>query len=217
MFLDIDFILVPAGAEYQAVYRGLAKTNSAKPQIIPIPIGSSNCLSHFKTFPDTAKVLLMGLGGSLSTEYNIGDVVIYQDCYYNTQIKQTDSPLTNLLTDKIKLNTRQVRGLTSDRLIYSAAEKINQGQKYQAQVVDMEAFAVLKKFNQAAIIRVISDDCQGDLPDLNGAISSQGKLKPLSLGYEMLKNPVAANRLIQGSLRSLKILTELTRMISSSF
>lgn len=58
----------------------------------------------------------MGLGGSLSPDYGIGDVVIYKDCFYNTSIKQTDSQLTNLLRDKIKLSTRQVTGLTSDRL-----------------------------------------------------------------------------------------------------
>ena len=213
MLSHIDMILVPAGAEYQAVCRGLAKTNQPIPKILTIPIGSNNCLSYLTSFPDTAKVLLMGLGGSLSSDYSIGDVVIYQECLYHTETRQTDRQLTNILRDQIKLNTRQVRGLTSDRLIYSAKEKVNLGQKYQAQVVDMEAFGVLEKFQQAAIIRVISDDCREDLPDINGAISQKGELKPLSLAYEMLRKPLAANRLIQGSLKSLKILTEVSQAL----
>jgi len=35
MLSEIDFILVPAGNEYQAVFRGLAK--ALQPKIIPIP------------------------------------------------------------------------------------------------------------------------------------------------------------------------------------
>lgn len=209
MLSEIDFILVPAGNEYQAVLRGLGKPHQQK--IIPIPIGYKPCLSSLKNFPDTAKVLLMGLGGSLSPDYGIGDVVIYQDCNYNTQIQQTDHKLTNLLIDKLALKTRKARGLTSDRLIYSATEKLALGNKYDAQIVDMEAFAVLEKFTQVGIIRVISDDCQEDLPDISGAITAEGKLKPLSLAYGMLRNPYGAILLIQGSLKSLKILTEVAK------
>jgi len=66
-----------------------------------------------------------------------------------------------------------VRALTSDHIVWSAAEK-PLGQSYNAEVVDMEGFAALEVLSQAgvvAMLRVISDDCEHDLPDLTSALS----------------------------------------------
>jgi hypothetical protein len=42
MNLSIDTILVPQGAEYQAVCRGLKQANCQKTRVISIPIGVNN-------------------------------------------------------------------------------------------------------------------------------------------------------------------------------
>jgi hypothetical protein len=110
-----------------------------------------------------------------------------------------------------------VKGLTSDRLIHSASEKQHLGQLYNAEVVDMEGIATLAFFQKAgiavAIVRVISDDIHHDLPNLASAISPDGALLPLPLALGMMRQPVAAIRLIQGSLHGLKVLQNTTKLL----
>ncbi len=107
-----------------------------------------------------------------------------------------------------------MRGLTSDRPIWSAQEKGKLGQIYDAGVVDMEGFAALEVLTEVgiavAMVRVVSDDCDRDIPDLTPAIAPDGSLQPFSLALAMLGHPLAAARLIQGSLRGLKVLQQVT-------
>jgi nucleoside phosphorylase len=187
-----------------------------------IPMGIEPLKSYWQGWEQTtdflnkppSRVLLMGLAGSLSPRYQVGDVVIYQGCYYSSNSSQLswqecDRDLTGLLQARLK-GASLVRGLTSDRLIWLAEEKRHLGQLYQADVVDMEGLAVLEFLQSqgiaVGIIRVISDDSEQDLPNLNYAFSSDGSWQPFSLGIKMLESPLAAVRLIRGSLAGLKVL-----------
>ncbi|NEP14031.1 MAG: phosphorylase [Symploca sp. SIO2C1] len=237
-------ILVPQGAEYQAVCRGLSKTGSPQPQVLPIPIGYQPVTHYLEKWQKSEQfltdtrpqVLLMGLAGSLSPQYNIGDIVLYQNSIWvsnqsepslpgsdrklqlNSQTLpsaiSTDSTLTTLVHHHLQEKTYLVKGLTSDRLIWSSLEKQQLSQLYQAGVVDMEGYAVLKVLNSkevaVAMLRVISDDCYYDLPDLNCAFSPDGALKALPLAIGMIRQPLAATRLIRGSLKGLRVLQEVT-------
>ena len=220
---SIQIILVPQGAEYQAVCRGLNSTNSPKPQILPISIGGKPLAKHLEKlqqaghFPkgSLTKVLLMGLCGSLSPQYTVGDVVVYRECIneYNSS-QYCDSELTTLLQEKLKDKASLVIGLTSDRLIYSASEKQHLGQLYNTEVVDMEGFNTLdihfKEGINLAMVRVISDDSQHNLPNLTSAISRDGSLLPLPLAMGMIRQPIAATRLVWGSLHGLRVLQKVT-------
>ncbi|NET56121.1 MAG: phosphorylase [Symploca sp. SIO2E6] len=264
----INTILVPQGAEYQAVYRGLSQISTPQPQVLAIPIGPEPVTRYlaqwrkseqFPTDPHP-KILLMGLAGSLSAQYHLGDIVLYQDCVCpspqserslsaSDRQLQPDSPtlpsaigtdreLTTLIQHHIQKYPGEenfttmpensflrvpasprprvslVRGLTSHRLIWSSSEKRQLGQLYQATVVDMEGYAVLKILSTlgvaVAMLRVISDDCYHDLPDLNFAISPDGKLQSLPLAMGMIRQPLAATRLIRGSLKGLQVLQQVT-------
>ncbi|NEP61216.1 MAG: phosphorylase [Symploca sp. SIO2G7] len=242
--LPINTILVPQGAEYQAVCRGISQTNAPQPQILAIPIGGKSVTCYlakwqkseqFPTHPQP-KVLLMGLAGSLSPQYHLGDMVLYQDCLYPAnQFKQslptsdrqlqldsptlpstiaTDTELTTLVQHHLPERADLVKGLTSDRIIWSSSEKRQLGQSYQAAVVDMEGYAVLEVLYSmgvaVAMLRVISDDCYYDIPDLNFAINPDGKLKSLPLAMGMIRQPLAATRLIRGSLKGLRVLQQVT-------
>jgi nucleoside phosphorylase len=112
-----------------------------------------------------------------------------------------------------------VKGLTSDRVISLAAEKQNLHQKFGVDVVDMEGFALLEFFQNLnvsiAMLRVVSDDAVHDIPDLTTAISTEGKIQPLPLVSTFIRQPLAAARLIRGSLQGLKILERLAyRLVS---
>ncbi|WP_424100902.1 phosphorylase [Moorena producens] len=311
--IPITIILVPQGAEYQAICRGIKQiTGRPKPMILSIPMGAELVTKYLETwlqtttnFPEHSqpKVLLMGLCGSLSRNYSVGDIVVYNDCVAIDRnqdrpkplVQQCCSQLTSLVHQqlgnkansvgdsgydcaplapqfwgeqnsqsppklgdlgglsktkptrihtsmgeqnsqsppklgdlgglsktkptRIHTSTQQrqanlVRGLSSDRIISSSLEKRQLGQSYQADVVDMEGFATLSVINPkgfaVAMVRVISDDSYYNIPDLTPAISADGSLKPLPLAIGMLKQPIAATRLIRGSLRGLKVLEQLS-------
>lgn len=74
----------------------------------------------------------------------------------------------------------------------------------------MERAVLLAALPQAkvAILRVISDDCSGDLPDITGAIGPDSNLRPVVLALSFFKKPLAAAIFIRGSLRGLKALEQ---------
>jgi hypothetical protein len=228
----IYLILVPQGQEYKAIARGLRKIDVTT-KILSVPMGThslQNFLEEWKTTKSFSqqtfhKILLMGLCGSLSSQFRVGDVVIYRDCLYasTNELEYCDRQIVQNLKKNLKARTKIVRGLTSDRLIWSAEEKRQLGKLYDADVVDMEGFIVLKtikaifteRIPQIAIVRVVSDDCDRDIPNLEGAIDANGKLQPLSVTTSFLQQPIAAIRLIKGSLKGLRVLEKLTTEIFS--
>jgi hypothetical protein len=48
------------------------------------------------------------------------------------------------------------------------------------------------------MLRVVSDDSKHDIPNLTSAINSDGSLQPLPLAITMIRQPIAATRLIRG-------------------
>lgn len=230
-FLPIQIILVPQGAEYKAVCKGLSPVKPPKPQVLAIPVGCEPLVRYLESYHQAGhlnypqpRVLLMGLCGSLSPRHATGDIVFYQDCIYQskepTPLSQScDRQLTTLLHQKLKERVSLVNSLTSDRLIYSASEKRHLGQIYNTEVVDMEGFVALEVLNQAgvavAMVRVISDDSQHNIPNLTEAISPDGSLQPLPLAIGMLRQPIAATRLIRGAIQGLRILQTVTTLLFS--
>ena len=229
MFNDsIDTILVPQGAEYRSVCRGLTLLqNLHKPRVIPIGVGGRACtqmLANWQLNEGLSGVLIMGLCGSLSPQYQVGDLVVYQDCIYATDgaepmESECDRKLTTLLQTKLKERASLVRALTSDRLISSSWEKCQLGEKYNAAVVDMEGFAALEVLKSAgfrvAMVRVISDGNGYDIPDLTPGLNPDGSLSVPKTAIAMLRQPLAAIRLIRGALVGLKVLEQVTTEIFS--
>ena len=227
--LPIQIILVPQGAEYKAVCKGLSRVKPPKPQVLAIPVGCKPLVRYLESYYQAGHlnypqpgVLLMGLCGSLSPRYTIGDIVLYQDCVYESKeptplAQSCDRQLTTLLHQKLKERVSLVNSLTSDRLVYSASEKRRLGQIYNTEVVDMEGFAALEVLTQAgvavAMVRVISDDSHHNIPNLTSAISPNGSLQPLSLAIGMLRQPIAATRLIRGALHGLQVLQKVTTVL----
>lgn len=203
--------------------RGLSRAPS-QPIVVPIPVGSKPLTRYLQKlladgfFNYPPQVLVMGLCGSLTLNYTVGEIVLYQDCIdlvnAATLLQSCDSTLTAMLHSYVPQKTSLVKSLTSDRVIWSAEEKRCLGKQYNADVVDMEGFAILDLLSQSGVavsmLRVISDDCQHDIPDLNSCISPDGSLQPLPLASRMLRQPIAATRLIRGSLQGLQVLQKVT-------
>lgn len=224
----IDLIIVPQGAEYKAVKQGLKKLKNARPLIIQIPMGVNQIAETLtrKQFWQTQpkRVLMMGLCGSLSSQYSVGNAVLYRDCYDRVTKENlfTDRQLNQVISQKIEQTKTNkslffVSGITSDRIITTIPEKQKLAQNFTASVVDMESFAYLNLLQQkevaVSIIRVISDDLKYNLPDLENTIGDRGNIKPLVMTKKMLKQPTASFRFIRSSLQGLQKLQEITTNI----
>lgn len=206
----ISVILVPQGAEYQAVYQGV-QSQVNPPQVIPIRAGKAASRDLDRAMP-TGDVLVMGLCGSLSPQFGVGTIALYQACVnFSGQTKECDRALTNRLQNQFKVSP--VLGLTSDRVICSASEKRDLGKFSKAVVVDMEGFAILEQ-RSVAMLRVASDDLSGDLPDLSGVINADGNIQALPMAIRMMQKPIASVRLIRGSLSGLRKLRQLAAELS---
>ncbi|NER81774.1 MAG: phosphorylase [Leptolyngbya sp. SIO1D8] len=217
----IQVVLVPAGAEYQSVKRAMQQVQNP-PQMIAIPTGPQ-ALKRFLITKQAQyvlqanRILVLGLGGSLSTAYTIGEGLLLEKmwCGFVTEglpVYVCDRTLTQAIAQRlphIALGT----GVTCDRVITTAAEKHQLRDRYGADIVEMEGAALLRALPShcsVAILRVISDDCHYDLPDISTAIGPDGHLKPMVLTWRFLRNPLAALRLIRGSLQALKALENVT-------
>ena len=204
-------LLVPRGAEYQAVQRGLVRRQRVAGSIagettvraIAIPAGAAvkkwlteefqEC-SLQVTHPSPTQFLVLGLCGGLNDRTRLGTVVLY------------DQPGQPTLAQRLKIQS--VRGITIDRVLCLAAEKHQLARASGADVVDMESQWIVEYLRSLGrvvnVIRVVSDDAQGDLPDLSAAFDTSGDLRPLALALAFIRHPIAALRLIRGALIALK-------------
>lgn len=229
MAVVVDVIMVPQGQEYQAVRRGLSQSSkhnhvNSGPLVVPVPVGAQPLRHYLKSwqFPrsrDPKTVLLMGLCGSLVPKYQVGEGVIYNRCLDGSgNWLDCDRTLTQGLYQILGFPV--VDAFTSELLIFKAHQKKALASQYVTEVVDMEGYAALDSLNPQGIavgmIRVVSDDCFHDLPDLSVAFSPEGSLKPLPLAIGMARQPLAASRLIRGSLKGLSRLEKLSRQLADS-
>ncbi|MCM1984147.1 5'-methylthioadenosine/S-adenosylhomocysteine nucleosidase family protein [Lyngbya confervoides] len=239
MCQPIDVILVPKGEEFKAVQRGVERalatfSDSQAIKIVALPVGpgpvgrfmqtwmasmSVNCDDHRPT------VILMGLCGGLQSSLPVGQAVLYEHCLDGTRSQisaeipcstQLFSTLSNILGDRVTI----VTGVTCDRVISRAAQKQQLAQTHAADVVDMEGVVALTCLRdqgyEVGMVRVVSDNARGDVPDLNHAFDAQGNLRPSKLAGQFLKQPLGALRLIRGSLKALAVLEVMAFQLQSA-
>jgi hypothetical protein len=227
--LLINTIVVPQGPEYQAVCRGLSKAGVDSIKVIAIPIGIKHTiqvlLNYSEQINSSANVLIMGLCGSLSNCHTVKDYVLVKSCQdINHNLIDLDAELTidiqRKLSKSLKSSIDLVTTLTSDRIITQVKEKLILAQQYSATIVEMEGYSYVRELQRqgiaVAMVRVVSDDLRGDIPDLNQAIDSRGNLKSLPMAIAFIKQPLAATRLIKGSLTGLKTLEQITTRLFSN-
>lgn len=221
-------ILAPQGAEYQAIQRGLHRNPNQPQQLLPLPMGKAAVIrrlqelllySNGSGLP--ANLIVMGLCGSLNPDYQVGDVVVYEACIglqgETIETCPCDRALTAWLATQLSRQVRRVKALTSDRFIDSAQEKRRLGQTYRTDVVDMEGIAILQSLQSTgiaiAMVRVVSDDCYHDMPNLSDTLNQDGSLRVGRMAIAFLRQPRAALRLIQGSLQGLRTLQNLAQTL----
>ncbi|MFM7384277.1 MAG: hypothetical protein ACKO1W_14680 [Microcystaceae cyanobacterium] len=223
-----DTVLVPQGAEYQAVKKGLTQAH-ADLKVLPIPVGFSAVKHALETGKIAEQwqrrspqgIIVLGLAGSLSPTLTKGQTVLYRSIQVigETSLRILSCPPETLthFSQYLGQGVVLVNALTSDRVITQASEKLFLGEKYQAQVVDMESIALLEYAHQhpmpLVILRVISDDVDQSLPDLSQIYDPQGNLQNGALAKALLSQPRRGWHLVTSSLFALKQLEDLARAI----
>lgn len=209
---------MPQGAEYQAVCRGLGGI-ADPPRVFATPAGAAiapylQSLQAAGSLREGQPILMMGLCGGLIAKLEIGDVVLYGE-----SLDPIAHACDRTLTAKLQalLDVPIVRGVTSDRVISTTHDKRQLAAQFSADVVDMESAAALEILNaigvSTAVLRVVSDDCHHNIPDLSNAFNAEGSLQPVALAIAMLRQPIAATHLIRSSLHGLRSLQELTNRL----
>ncbi|MCE2906956.1 MAG: phosphorylase [Anabaena sp. CoA2_C59] len=216
-------IVVPQGAEYQAICRGLSRVPNSPPKVLAIPMGIEPVRQFLQKLTHIGEncILMMGLCGSLNPKYQVGDIVLYKNCLYQGNLQECNSSFTVAIHNQLGDHVSLVKGLTSDFVISSATEKRHLHQQSGADVVDMEGYAFLEFFRRGevcqnvelAILRVVSDDADHDIPDITSVISEDGSLQYAALSWKLIRQPLAGTRLITGSLTGLKALTAVTQLL----
>jgi len=230
--MKIKAILVPRGAEYQSVLRGVKQGSRRFGRkvgipVIPVPMGQEaigcflvNAKKHQASWTQTdGSVIMMGLCGALSPTLTIGDTVIYQSCWDGgNHPRSCDPSLTHYLHHHLDHQTQFVIGWTSDRLIHDVGSKQSLHLATGASVVDMEGWTsleVLQSWGKSvAMVRVVSDDAHHSLPELKDAIGTNGELLPLPLAIGLLRQPIPGLRLIRGSWIGLTQLTAIAHQLA---
>lgn len=226
--MNRQLVLVPQGAEYQAVQRGLAQARQKNLDLKALPMGIGAVQAWLENFsllaslPDS--VLVFGVCGALVPTYGVGQGVVYGKCGNSQGQWHTCQPISEVLdchkNPKISpqfQNWPTVVALSSDRPLCTVSEKATWAAKTGAAVVDMEGFPLVDFFRRqgipVAIVRVVSDASDRPIPDLTAAIAADGSLQPLPLLQSFLRQPLPAWHLISGSLRALAVLEKITAQL----
>jgi adenosylhomocysteine nucleosidase len=193
-------IVVPAGAEARAVRR------SVPGALIVAPGAASARLPAFEA-PDG--VVVVGLCGSLR-ELRAGDVVVYRSIADAARTIELDTVRAAALAGALP-GAHLVDAFTSDRVVTQRRERAQLALHYDADVVDMEgthlAAALAARGVPFAMVRVVSDDAQRDLPPIGDAIDADGKLRPLRIALAFARAPGAAFAFVRDVRGALAVLT----------
>jgi hypothetical protein len=195
--------LVPRGAEAAAVRRAGAR-------VVALPAGAR----AGDALPEGLggeRIIVAGLCGALAP-LSPETVVVYEVVLDERRRYPCDASPAAMLEGSLR-----VAGYTSSAIITSASEKRQLALRTGANVVDMEGTALAAALEargiRFAMVRVVSDDANHDLPPLARAIDAGGTLRPERLALAFARQPFAALRLARDGLRALGALERVARAL----
>ena len=135
--------------------------------------GTSFIIQKFKP----RLIINAGLGGALSTDLKLGDVVIGESVF---SLQKSESKELHNEFSSLEEEFKRVSLLTESRFINEPEEKKRLFESSGASVIDMETWGVVEAAAQSitpvASIRAISDECHERLPDMGAIYGSNGQV-----------------------------------------
>jgi nucleoside phosphorylase len=169
-------------------------------------------------------IFVIGLSGGLAEPMREERIVAYSEC-----LSADNAPplrCAPALTDAI-IETLQTHRITCDRVIGITSPRIasNKSQKRAlarsgASVVDMETYHILSAAAQAAVpaavLRVVSDSLDADMPDFNSALDANGALIGGKAIRIALGSPLKTFHLLATNKRAMAKLTPAVKLVLQS-
>ena len=166
-------------------------------------------------------LVVAGLAGALNPKLKIGDAVVFDLCHKaclrqsstNSREKPSareenasincDHQISGFVFGSLRasgLSCFLGSGVTVDKILTRASDKLRFGMRYNAMAVDMETYDVLAVCAlhglPAAALRVVSDETGSDLPDFNRALDPDGRMSWWRVGAVMLTAPLISARFL---------------------
>jgi hypothetical protein len=203
-------ILVPQGPEAEAVRRARPSA-----RVVELPAGSA-CASALPPFEAGETVVAMGLCGSL-WRLKAGEVAIYGRVADGIGLTELDPGLVDELTGALP-RAVVVNAYTSTRVVTTVVARTVLAQRFNADVVDMEAMHLASALHERGVrfgmVRVVSDDASRDLPPIEDAVGADGRLQPMPVALAFARAPLAAVAFVRDVRSSLRVLTATASAIS---
>jgi nucleoside phosphorylase len=158
-------------------------------------------------------VVVVGLCGGLVPSIPEGTIVSYDECVSTEPhlppvscSRSIGDVMMGVLTSS-SIRCDRVRGITSPRIATTRTER-QMLAKTGAAVVDMESYAIATVAAAAgipvAVLRVVSDSMDRELPDLNSALNESGGLDGRKALKVALRSPVRTVRLLAANKRAMQ-------------
>jgi nucleoside phosphorylase len=194
---------------------------SARSKASSVLLGSDRASTH-STLRRPDAVVVVGMCGSLTSAINESEVIVYTDCLSSgdnsSRVGCTTSlfeHITALLKSK-NIICRSAAGISATRIATTKDEKLALA-KSGATVVDMESYEIVAAAIQArlpvAVIRVVSDSLERELPDLNVAIQENGEVNSLQLLRIFIGSPILTSKVFAASRRALRTLSSALEIV----
>ena len=199
-----DFLLVVGGMGPRAARAKAVEALTLPPLSDGVP---------FANEPKPDAVLVIGFCGGLSRSLSENQIVAYTVCMSTDQNKpplRCSQSVTNGLIELLKsrgIACDAVTGITSPRVAVTKEERLALGQS-GASAVDMESYEILAVASQAripgAVLRVVSDSLDREMPDFNRALRTDGTVNRWQLVRVMLGSPLRTARLLGLNKRAMQ-------------
>ena len=209
-------IIVPRGAEAAAVRR-------AKPaaRIVEIAAGAGAARSLPDDLGRGEPIVVLGLCGALG-DLRVGDVAVYDGIAGVRNAGDDGDWRTAGEAGALRamVDGRFVRACTTDHVVTTVAERTALAALHRADVVDMEgaslAIELTRRGLHCAMLRVVSDDGERDLPAMDGVIAADGRLRAQRLARSFLRSPRSAIAFVRNARRALRRLEAVARTIAGA-
>jgi len=185
-------------------------------------LGLTSSASEFRK-PNA--VLIIGLCGGLTPSLPEGKIVVYTDCL-STEVANAPLRCSQSITDSVvallaasSIQCDRSVGITSPRIATTRDERLALARS-GATVVDMESYSILNAAATAAVpaavLRVVSDSIDRELPDFNRALNDAGALDGRKALRVALGSPIRTAKLLAANKRAMQYLANALEIVLPS-
>jgi hypothetical protein len=196
------------------VVAGMGPKNAKASAIRSLGLGTGRSGSSFDgSIEKPDFVLVTGLCGGLTPLIRETQVVVYHSCLSmegDGRLSRCSEPINHRIRELLSAagtTCDPVLGMTANRIATSKTDRTALARS-GATVVDMETYEILAVSAAAqipaAVLRVVSDSFDRELPDFNAALNTHGTLDGRRALWVALGSPVRTLRLLEANKRAVR-------------